>query len=82
MAEDVSTGLGIDITYKSPSLLNFYFTKKRKKMATGFILVLILLHYFPRFQKEPSITDCIKVITGKSALEFGDFINNNRQQLM
>lgn len=66
MAQALSKGLEIYITYKSPNLLNFYFTKKKEKIPTGFILVAIMLHYFLRFQKETAVTDCIKKNTGVS----------------
>ena len=82
MAQQLSRGLGIEITYTSPSLINFFFTKQKEKVPTGYILVLIMLHYFPRFQKTPAVTDCIKKITGIEALEFDQFINNNKTLLM
>ena len=81
MAQELSRGLGVYISYQSPTLLNFFFTKRKEKLSTGYILVLIMLHYFPRFQKEPAVTDCIKQITGIEPLEFDQFINNNKSLL-
>lgn len=81
MAQELSRGLGVYISYQSPTLLNFFFTKRREKLSTSYILVMIMLHYFPRFQKEPAITDCIKKITGIEPLEFDQFINNNKSLL-
>ena len=81
MAQKLSLGLGIYISYQSPTLLNFFFTKRREKLSTVYILVLIMLHYFPRFQKEPAVTDCIKKITGIEPLEFDQFINHNKSLL-
>ncbi len=82
MAQELSLGLGIYIAYKSPNLFNFYFAKRKEKLSPGYILVLIMLHYFPRFQKEPAVTDCIKKITGIAPLEFDQFINNNKTLLI
>jgi uncharacterized protein YbjT (DUF2867 family) len=82
MAQQLSRGLGIEITYTSPSLINFFITKQKEKLPVGYIFVLIMLHYFPRFQKEPAVTDCIKKITGIEALEFDQFINNNKTLLL
>ena len=82
MAQELSRGLGIYISYQSPSLLNFYFTKRKERLSAGYIFVLIMLHYFPRFQREPAVTDCIKVIIGIEPLEFDQFINNNKSLLM
>ncbi len=81
MAQKLSLGLGVYISYQSPTLLNFFFTKRREKLSTVYILVLIMLHYFPRFQKEPAVTDCIKKITGIEPLEFDQFINHNKSLL-
>jgi len=37
------------LTYKSPNLISFFFHKWRKGLSAGYIFVLIMLHYFPRF---------------------------------
>ncbi len=78
MAEKLTVGLGTRIEYTSPSLLNFYQVKRREKMPVMFILVMIMLHYFPRFQKAPMITDCIKKITGDEPRSFEQFISANK----
>ena len=81
MAQKLSRGWGVYISYQLPTLLNFFFTKRREKLSTGNILVMFMLHYFPRFQKEPAVTDCIKKITGIEPLEFVRFINYNKSLL-
>ena len=78
MAQKLSRGLGVYISYQSSTLLNFFFTKRREKLSTGNILVMFMLHYFPRFQNEPAVTDCIKKITGIEPLEFVRFINHKK----
>ena len=78
MAIKLNSGLHKNITYKSPNLLSFFVTKKKEKMPTMLILVMIMLHYFPRFQEEPSITDLVKKITGKEAVSFNEFISKNK----
>ena len=60
MASQLSNELGEKITYESPNLLNFYWTKRKEKIPFMLILVMMMLHYLPRFQKEPLITDCVK----------------------
>ena len=81
MADKLSDGLGKDIKYISPNLLHFYFTKRKEKIPAMMILVMILLHYFPRFQKPPSITDCIALLTGNPPIEFEKFIYDNKSFL-
>ncbi len=82
MAAQLSKGLGINIQYQSPNLLHFYLTKRKEKMPSMLILVMIMLHYFPRFQKEPSITNWVEKITGKQPTTFNQFINNNKSDLI
>ncbi|MBA3705408.1 MAG: NmrA family NAD(P)-binding protein [Bacteroidetes bacterium] len=76
MALKLSKGLNTTIKYESPSILKFYFTKRKEKIPSMFILVMIMLHYLPRFQKEPDITDCIKRILNKEPNNFDQFIKN------
>jgi uncharacterized protein YbjT (DUF2867 family) len=82
MAALISKGTGRKITYISPNLFRFFVQKKKEKMPAVFILVMIMLHYLPRFQKEPAITDCVEKITGSKPLSFSDFVAQNRNQLL
>jgi uncharacterized protein YbjT (DUF2867 family) len=81
MALKLSIGLGKTIQYESPNLVSFFITKKNEKMPAMFILVMIMLHYFPRFQKEPDTTDCIANILNKQPKEFDKFIFENQYNL-
>lgn len=81
MADKLSKGLGRKITYQSPNLLRFYFQKRSENIAFGFILVLIMLHYLPRFQKVPDNTDWVEKITGKKPKSFKDFVADNEEFL-
>jgi uncharacterized protein YbjT (DUF2867 family) len=82
MAEKISNGIGKTITFVSPNILQFYFTKGKEKMPTMLILVMIMLHYFPRFQTTPKTTDWIKIITGNEPKTFDEFVGSNRNQLL
>jgi len=78
MAIKLSEGLHTTIVYESPNLLQFYRTKRKQKLSTTFILVMILLHYLPRFQKPPLTTDCIERILHKLPKSFEQFIAENK----
>ena len=82
MAATLTKSLGVEIRFKSPNLLSFFLTKRREKIPIMFILVLIMLHYLPRFQKGPEITDWVEKITGKKSINFEQFVNDNRKLLM
>ncbi len=81
MAALLSKGLGTPIKFKSPNLLSFYVKKRAEKTPTMFILVMIMLHYFPRFQEKPSITNTVKEITNDDPISFVQFIQNNKEEL-
>ena len=82
MATQLSAGLGTPIDYQSPNLLQFFLAKRKEKVPAGFILVMIVLHYLPRFQKEPAITDWVEKITGRPPATFGQFIRDHRLLLL
>jgi uncharacterized protein YbjT (DUF2867 family) len=81
MAAKISNGIGKTITFVSPNLLQFYFTKRKERMPTMLILVMIMLHYFPRFQTTPKTTDWVKVITGNNPKTFDEFVELNKKEL-
>jgi uncharacterized protein YbjT (DUF2867 family) len=74
----ISAVTGKDIRYISPGIISFFIRKKKQGMSTGFILVMIMLHYFPRFQKEPPITKCFQKLTGRSPRSFEEFVRENQ----
>jgi len=82
MAKILSKNLGINIQYVSPNLVSFFFTKRKEKIPTMLILVMIMLHYFPRFQKTPAVTDCVEKITHHKPISFEQFVINNKKLLI
>jgi uncharacterized protein YbjT (DUF2867 family) len=81
MAQKLSIGIGEKITFVSPNLYKFFIEKRKEHVPTMFILVLIMLHYLPRFQKVPNTTSCIKDITGFEPILFDQFIQDNKALL-
>lgn len=77
MAKKLSVGLNTTIKYESPTLINFYIEKRKEKIPNMLILVMMMLHYLPRFQKTPKITDCVKQITNTEPKTFEQFIIEN-----
>ena len=82
MAKKLSDILQTQIQYVSPNLVSFFVTKRRAGTPTMLILVMIMLHYLPRFQKEPEITNWIEQITGKQPITFEQFITDNKKALI
>jgi uncharacterized protein YbjT (DUF2867 family) len=81
MAEKISKGTGKTINFISPNVLQFFLAKRKENMPSMLILVMIMLHYFPRFQKTPKTTDCVKIITGQEPISFDNFVLTNKEQL-
>ena len=81
MAEQLTAGLGVPIAYESPTPWTFYSAKRREGLAPGFILVMLVLHYLPRFLAEPPVTSTIAELLGWPAIEFGQFVADNRALL-
>lgn len=81
MAAALSQELGVTIQYESPNLLRFFWTKRRENVPTMLILVMIMLHYLPRFQKEPAVTDWIEKLTGTPPVSFAQFILDHHKRL-
>ena len=81
IALKLSNGLGKDITYKSPNLISFFVAKKKESVPIMLILVMIMLHYFPRYQREPLITNWVEKITGRVPVSFDEFIVKNKPKL-
>jgi uncharacterized protein YbjT (DUF2867 family) len=66
------------ITYISPNLINFYFSKKREGIPSAFIMVMILLHFLPRFQQQPDIHPDFMQLTGQEPNTLKNFIETNQ----
>lgn len=62
------------IQYKNVNPLKFYRVKKNSGMANGMIIVMLLLHFLPRFQAEPNISGFYENLTGKKPTILRDFI--------
>lgn len=81
MASKLSNKLNRTIDYISPNLLNFYLTKRKEKMPSMLIIIMMMLHYLPRFQKEPKTTDCIEELLKRQPKTFEQFITENKMNL-
>jgi len=68
------------IRFSNGSPIEFYKIKKKEGMVNGLILVMILLHFLPRFQKEPLISDYYEKLTGKKPTSLIDFIEREKIQ--
>lgn len=68
------------ISYRNVNPLLFYKIKKQEGMVNGMINVMILLHFLPRFQKEPNISDFYERLTGNKPNDLKTFIEREKKQ--
>ncbi len=82
MADKLSIGLGVKIEYISPNLVHFTIQKLKENVPFGYILVLIMLHYLPRFQQEPIFSKAFQKIMGRNPISFDEFVMDNKDLLL
>ncbi|MCF8363986.1 MAG: NmrA family NAD(P)-binding protein [Prolixibacteraceae bacterium] len=66
------------VKYRSLNPLKFYNIKKRDGMKKGMIMVMVMLHFLPRFQKQPTISKFYEQLTGKQPTSLKAFINREK----
>jgi uncharacterized protein YbjT (DUF2867 family) len=74
MAQLISKGTAQQVRYISPNLFRFFLRKRKEGVSATFIMVMIMLHFLPRFQKEPPTSNCIKKLTGNEPICFERFV--------
>ena len=67
------------VEYRNVNPFQFFRIKKREGMEKGKIIVMILLHFLPRFQKEPEISDFYERLTGKVPTLLRTFIQREKK---
>ncbi|WP_373523450.1 NmrA family NAD(P)-binding protein [Aquiflexum sp.] len=78
MCNMLSRGIGRKIDFVSPNLLSFFLQKRKEGMATPFILVMIMLHYLPRFQKTSPTSDWVEKLLGRPPNTFKEFVEKEK----
>jgi uncharacterized protein YbjT (DUF2867 family) len=73
MTDILNQYMEVKIQYQHPDPLTFAFNKLKQGNKLQYILILIMLHYLPRFQKPLTISDYILSITGQKAISFNQF---------
>lgn len=71
--------IGAEITYENINPISFYFKKRKENIPSGFAVVMTILHFLPRFQKEPQISDNFKMLTEKEPTLLKEFVNRERE---
>lgn len=76
----LSTVLGRTIAYVDMNPLSFLFRRVRSGTPLPFALVMLALHYLPRFQREPEISADIVRLTGEEPATLEQFTAAHRRE--
>lgn len=68
------------IRFRNVNPFRFYRIKKVDGLENGLIIVMMLLHLLPRFQKEPRISDFYEQLTGKKPTDLATFLQREKKQ--
>ncbi|AUS06014.1 NmrA family NAD(P)-binding protein [Pseudotamlana carrageenivorans] len=71
---------GLHISFNSINPIRFYFKKKKEGLNKDFALVMTLLHFLPRLEKEPKISNNYKQLTGKKPITLTEFFKREKAQ--
>jgi len=70
----ISNTIHRQVKFDNANPFRFYWVKKMEGLNTGMIIVMALLHFLPRFQPAPKISDFYEQLTGKKPTTLRDFI--------
>ena len=76
----LSKTLDKKIEFVNANPFRFYSIKKKEGIAKGMILVMIMLHFLPRFKKEPVISNYYEKLTGKKPTKLIEFIKREKEK--
>lgn len=65
---------GERIRFNSINPISFYFRKKKEGIESGFAAVMTILHFLPRLQTEPTVSDTYQKLTGMKPTTLKEFI--------
>lgn len=81
VTELMSDLIGIKFRYKSINPICFYFKKRKEGIQRGFAIVMTILHFLPRFQKEPQISANVNKLISKDPTTIAEFITREKGKL-
>lgn len=72
---------GVNISYRSVNPFRFYFMKRSEGIESAFAFVMTMLHFLPRIQNEPVISDNYRRLTGEDPSTLKEFIDREKERL-
>jgi uncharacterized protein YbjT (DUF2867 family) len=81
VARLMSKVLGERIKFININPISFYIKKKREGLESRFAVVMTILHFLPRLQAEPKISDTYETLTGRVPTTLQEFIEKEKEKL-
>lgn len=78
VARILSGELKRDIKHSNPNVISYILQKRREGIGWNYIFVMLMLHYLPRFQKTPALSDAYFHILGKPPGKLREFIQREK----
>ncbi len=78
VAQLISKHANQPVVYKNVNPLRYFWIKRREGVPVGKVLVMIMLHFLPRFQQDPVISEFYEQITGHRPTTLNNFIERNK----
>ena len=80
VADLLSHTLDYNIAFVNANPFRFYKIKKEDGMQKSMIIVMIMLHFLARFQKEPKISAFYEKVTGKKPTTIKAFLEREKEK--
>ena len=78
VAEIMSTGINDNIEFVNVNPLKFFRIKKKEGLSSGLIIVMTMLHFLPRLQTDPIISNNYERLTGHKPTTLKEFVYRER----
>lgn len=78
VVSSINAILSTQLTYKSVNPIRFYRMKRKQGISSGFVWVMTLLHFLPRVQAEPQISNAYYLLTGHQPTSLRAFIEREK----
>ncbi len=82
VAEIMTRVIGTPFGFKSVNPFSYFIWKKKDGVSTGFAFVMTLLHFLPRIQKRPEISDHYFNLTGKPPTTLEAFLEREKHKFL
>ncbi len=81
VTEIMSEITGTKFRFKNINPISFYIKERKSGMQRGFAIVMTILHFLPRLQKEPEISNNYFKLTAKKTTTLKQFISREKEKI-